>query len=47
MALLHNTKGTKVYGGKTALEEKFIEITIVADVKEDDVLMQEEVAMAS
>ncbi|KAL5965786.1 Aldehyde dehydrogenase family 3 member A2 [Taenia solium] len=41
--LLQNTKGKKVYGGKTDLEAKFIEMTIVKDVKEDDVLMQEEI----
>lgn len=32
-----------MYGGKTDLEAKFIELTIVKDIKEDDVLMQEEV----
>ncbi|CUT99020.1 Fatty aldehyde dehydrogenase [Echinococcus multilocularis] len=42
-SLLQNTRGEVVYGGKTHLEEKFIELTIVKDVKEDDVLMQEEI----
>nr|CDS25360.1 Fatty aldehyde dehydrogenase [Hymenolepis microstoma] len=43
VALLKNTEGKKVFGGKTDLENKFVEITIVKDVPPDDVLMGEEI----
>ncbi|VUZ43019.1 unnamed protein product [Hymenolepis diminuta] len=42
-ALLQNTKGEKVFGGKIDLENKIIELTIVKNVQADDVLMGEEI----
>lgn len=41
--LLQRTKGEKVFGGKTDLQDNYIELTIVKDVKGDDALMEEEV----
>ncbi|VDN98706.1 unnamed protein product [Rodentolepis nana] len=43
LALLQNTKGKKVFGGRTDIENKFVEMTIVRNVPADDVLMGEEI----
>lgn len=43
LALLQNTKGEKVFGGKTDIGNRFVEITIVKNVPADDVLMGEEI----
>ena len=42
-ALLEGTKGNIFFGGEMSEEEKYIEPTIITDVKPDDKLMQEEV----
>lgn len=43
IGLLGNTKGKIIYGASHDKEERFIQPTIVDDVKMDDVLMKEEV----
>ncbi|KAM7536610.1 hypothetical protein Aperf_G00000085141 [Anoplocephala perfoliata] len=43
LALLQNTNGEKVFGGRTDFQNKFIELTIIKNVEADDVLMGEEI----
>lgn len=39
--LIKQSKGTVVIGGETDVEKKFVAVTILKDVKFDDVLMSE------
>uniref|UniRef100_A0A667YVT5 Aldehyde dehydrogenase n=1 Tax=Myripristis murdjan TaxID=586833 RepID=A0A667YVT5_9TELE len=43
MDLLHKSRGKVVLGGESHQEEKYIAPTVLVDVEEDDVLMEEEI----
>src|SRR5699024_2864901 len=42
-SLINNTNGEIVYGGETNVTDRYIEPTIVDNVKFDDVLMEDEI----